>query len=365
MSWRHSEPRVQVSAEEVNSTFNLLPVVQIDTKIEKSGAWHIGACPFCGGDDRFNLRETNNGWRWFCRKCGDGKYHTAIDYFMRRDEVDFKTAIQNMASGFNSVLSPHTIKTELKTEPEPVYIPPLVWQARGREYTEACRQNLWQPSGSKALEWLKARGFSDLTLTKYQIGYNPVDHFEDLEKWEIEGDGQVWLARGITIPVYGSGTLYYIKTRRPIPSDSKDKKYVKVRGSKPGLFGWDNMRGAYLAVVTEGEFDAMILDQEAGDLAAVCTFGSATDSPLAVDPELLRWHYTATYTGLAFDNDEQGRNGALSFQEKMPNTLIFTLPDGYKDLNEMHSRAEDLGNWLCREVERLELALSFPEDGRL
>ena len=59
-----------MNAQDINQTFDLLTLSQGDTHLKKSGNWHIGACPFCGGKDRFNLTQKSNGWRWFCRQSG-------------------------------------------------------------------------------------------------------------------------------------------------------------------------------------------------------------------------------------------------------------------------------------------------------
>lgn len=56
--------------------------------------WQAGPCPFCGGRDRFVLKRTAQGWRWYCRGCGDGRYHSALDFIMKRDGLDFKGAVK-------------------------------------------------------------------------------------------------------------------------------------------------------------------------------------------------------------------------------------------------------------------------------
>lgn len=56
--------------------------------------------------------------------------------------------------------------------------------------------------------------------------------------------------------------------------------FPQVRGGKAALYGARTLAGHDVAVVTEGESDAMVLHQQAGDLVAVATMGSAT-APLA------------------------------------------------------------------------------------
>lgn len=346
-----------LDAADINASYDLLPVVELDTQVKKQGAWFIGPCPFCGGVDRFNLTHTPGGWRWFCRRCGGGKYHTPIDYVMERNKTTFIEAIQQMTGA--AIPAKAVLPTQAERVAEigkDLHRPSKLWQERGRAFVDECRSRLYSPDGAKALEWMTGRGLLMSTLARYNVGFNPGDRFESLAEWGLDGDGKVWLARGIVLPCYGLGDdLYYIKTRRALPAGSKDKKYVKVRGSKPGVFGWGNLRGAWFAVVTEGEIDCMTLDQQAGDLAGVGTFGSATDSPLNVDPDLLRWHYLAQHTGVVFDNDDTGRDGAMRFQEHLPRVTILSLPEGVHDINDYHQAGGDLADWLSREAERLEI----------
>ncbi len=332
--------------------FDLLPMVEADTQLKRTGSWWIGPCPFCGGQDRFNLHQTNDGWKWFCRRCGDGRYHDAAAYVMRRENLDYPAALKRMEGDLPTWSERDQRTAELMRANEERQ-PPPIWRQRGRVFVEECRQHLWKDEGAKALAYLYGRGLNERTLLQYQVGYNPSERFEKLGTWGLEGDGTVKLERGITLPCIGLGGLYSIKIRRPVAPGSKERKYVQVRGGKLGLFGWENMPGSWLAVVTEGEFDCMTLDQQAGDIAGVCTLGSATDSPMTINAELLRWMYTAKHTLVVFDNDEAGQQGALAFQERAPSVRILNLPDEHHDINDAALAGLDLNDWLCRECERL------------
>lgn len=334
------------------STFDLLPLVEQDVQLKRSGSWWIGPCPFCGGEDRFNLHSTPDGWKWFCRHCGDGRYQDAAAYIMRRENIDFPAALKKIGGDKPDWKVQNQRTAELRKASEERQ-PTPTWRARGRGWAEECRQNLWKPVGAKALEYLHSRGLSDFTIVKYGLGYNPGDRTEPLVLWGLEGDGQVKLERGITIPGMGMDGLYYIKIRRAVAPGSKERKYVQVRGGKLGVFGWDNLRGAWLAMVTEGEFDTMILDQQAGDLAGVCTFGAATNSPLTVSSDLLYWTGSAAHLAACYDNDDAGREGSLALQKNLPRLKIMSLPDLFHDINDAHLAGFDLADWLCREVERL------------
>lgn len=324
---------------------DLLTLAEVDTTLKKSGNWWIGPCPFCGGRDRFNLTLGTDGYRWFCRHCGEGKYGDIIDYIRRRDNVGYREAKATIDG--NQPAAPH--KAPPAQEIERTVIPNDAWQSTGKQFVADCQQYLWGTVGAKALAWLQARGLTDATLERYCIGYNPLDRKMSSAEWGIEGmDGAVAAPRGIVIPcISETGSLYYIKFRIP----AGQKKYQQIRGGRPAMFGHPNTRGSWLVVVTEGEFDCMVLDQQAGNICSVCTFGGVTSSPDNVDITLMTWLHKATHVAVCYDNDEQGRDGAAKLLPAM-NAVQFELPEQYHDINDAHLAGLDLSLWVKGEVER-------------
>lgn len=364
-------------AAEINQFFDLLSLVGQDTQLHKTDGWYIGPCPFCGGRDRFNLKQTPEGWRWFCRGCGDDRYHTTLDYIMRRESLDFREALEWAAlstvgggSRSSEESRKKTFSSMLQAEDSPR--PGEAWQARALAFVEACELLLWSEAGDRARDYLHQRGLKDNTLRSYRIGYNPSDTFESLESWglpeEINEKGnpkKVWIPNGIIIPCSAGGEYFYIKIRRPLtPALEKkgEQKYIKIKGSKPGIFGADNLRGAWLAVFTEGEFDAMLLDQEACDLAGVATLGSATDRLHRLDIGLWgRYLLPLAYILAAYDLDPEGAKGIRALESFTDRALHAPLPElvGVKDITDLWKTGADLWDWVCRTVERLDI---LPKD---
>jgi hypothetical protein len=63
--------------------------------VSSRGVEFAGPCPFCGGDDR--LRVQPDMGMWWCRQCSDTEHWSdAPNYVMRRDNVDFKTALSTL-----------------------------------------------------------------------------------------------------------------------------------------------------------------------------------------------------------------------------------------------------------------------------
>lgn len=70
-------------------TADLFQDAQRDTTLRKVAATHggewAGACPFCGGKDRFHIQPAEN--RWLCRGCTDGKWQRPAEYYRRRGDI--------------------------------------------------------------------------------------------------------------------------------------------------------------------------------------------------------------------------------------------------------------------------------------
>lgn len=341
---------MDTDTETIIQNYDLLPLVEAEAQLTRSGHWYIGPCPFCGGQDRFNLHRTNEGWKWFCRGCGDGRYHDAADYIMRRDGVNFAEALKELGANKPDIRATRQRLAEIRNDRED--IPSLQWRTQAEKFVEECRQNLWKPGGEKALEYLHGRGFTDVTLHHFKVGYNPTDREEPLSDWGLTDGVSVRILRGIVLPCWGPSGVNYIKIRRPIPTGSKEKKYVQVRGGRRGLFGWNDLRGAYLVVFCEGEIDCMTLWQQAGDFASFCTMGSATDKLDSLPQETLIWLYRAGHVLAVYDNDDAGRNGAMALQKTFAAVKILGLPD-HHDINDAHVAGFDLGAWLVDECVRL------------
>src|SRR5207253_1300272 len=84
-------------------------------------------------------------------------------------------------------------------------------------------------------------------------------------------------------------------------------KYKAVAGGRPLLYGADTLAGHRVAVLTEGEFDCMLLEQEAGGLVGVATLGGCKN-PLRPDAMLHLLHLG--HILLALDADPEGQAGA-------------------------------------------------------
>ena len=122
-------------------------------------------------------------------------------------------------------------------------------------------------------------------------------------------------------------------------------KYRKLKGGRKGLFGADTVRGSDIVIVTEGEFDAMLLYQEAGDLVGVCTLGSATDR---FDWGRYGWHLACVkWLLIAYDMDDAGDLGAEAWNEVSGRVKRIKIPDDTgKDITDAWKSGVNLSDWV-------------------
>ncbi|MDY0307597.1 MAG: hypothetical protein RBR18_14280, partial [Desulfovibrionaceae bacterium] len=169
------------------------------------------------------------------------------------------------------------------------------------------------------------------------VGWNPRDRFEAREAWGLEPElndkgnpRRVWLPAGLVIPSRRKSGLVAVKVRRTAwkPED-RLPKYCALPGSTPGLgLGGDPGKPV---VVVESELDAVLIWQEARDLAGALALGTATGKPDADAAAYLR---AAPRILVALDFDRAGIEAWPWWKEHFPKAEPWPCPDG-KDVGDM------------------------------
>jgi hypothetical protein len=325
-----------MDAKTINQTFELLPLVEGDTKLKHSGKFYIGACPFCGGTDRFNLKDTPQGWRWLCRHCTEAKYKTPIDYIMRREGWDFKQAFA--FCGGDVQARPRVQVAPVA--PPPVELPDPAWQAqRWQEVNKTSHALIHSPHAQPAREYLAARCLHRAT-------------------WEVNllGFGYVFKRPAIVMPWCDIGadeTITAIKYRF-IDGDLKHR-YMMARGSVQILFGLQAAAGHDVLILVEGEINAMSISQtSAYELLHVdaLSFGSDTGSRLHVLNRVAQDYKRV----IVWADDAERSNAIRSSLARPADALCSPVIDGVKyDANALLQKA-----WLS---EFLRETLKHPHPG--
>jgi DNA primase len=311
-----------VDVQVLRERINLAALVEQDLgqPVRREGRWFKWTCPFHADGKTPSLGVANNRWKCFgCGRSGD-----AIDWIREREGLSFREACQQLGAMELAAASNPTTQAE----PAAWSMPSATWQERAQAVVSSCQPALWSDVGARARAWLNRRGLSDGTLRSWRLGFNPRDQ-------KIAG---LWVPRGIVIPCLVAGRVWYLKLRRA----AGQPKYTQVRSGQVTLFGADTLLGRDTAVVTEGEFDAMLLYQEAGDLVGVVTLGSAaTRLPDAWVPYLLGVRRLL----VAYDADGAGADGAVMWAT-LSACAQRLLPLAGKDVTDFYLAGGDLRAWV-------------------
>jgi DNA primase len=140
---------------------------------------------------------------------------------------------------------------------------------------------------------------------------------------------------------------WYVKIRR----FGSEPKYVNVRGGHCAVFGVDQLLNSDIAVLTEGEFDCMLLWQEVGDLIGVGTLGSSTNIPdLGVWGQALSSPYLLL---AAYDSDEAGIKGQNALTTTLTSVISLQVPvlrPEDKDISDFFLSGGNLRWWAMDQI---------------
>ena len=332
-------------AADIKRRVDLLALVGRDTTLHKKattrGGEYAGPCPFCGGTDRFRVQPERG--QWHCRQCSpDERWQDAIAYAMRRDGVDFREACDRLAGG--AALS--TIVNKPHAAPAAAAEPSDTWRAAGMALVEEAEASLWGEAGRRARLYLHDRGLSKHTIRTWRLGYIAQDRYDAAEVWGADPAERqrVLVPAGIVIPWFHEGQLWQLKVRRRTGSDPK---YLAVAGGHPLGYGLHTLKGHRIAVACEGEFDAMLAQQEAGELMGVVTLGSCSKG---LDARVVPHRLPLARVLVAYDADEEGQKGAARLVSLSARMRQIHVPDEANDITEYWQQGGDVLGWLTEEV---------------
>jgi DNA primase len=288
--------------------------------VRREGRWFKWICPF--HDDRKTPSLGVAGNRWKCFGCGSSG--DAIDWLRKREGLTFREACRQL----DSIDLVPTSKRAAPRQSPSSSASAAAWQDQALDVVSACQATLQSDVAARARAWLDQRGLTKDTVMRWRLGFNPRDQ-------KLCG---LRVPRGIVIPCLAAGQIWYLKVRRA----SGQAKYSQVSGGQVALFGSDTIANHEAVVVTEGEFDAMLLHQEAGDLVGVVTLGSAAARlPDAWVPYLLGVQRLL----VAYDTDAVGAQGAARWESVSPRAQRI-VPLSGKDVTDFYLAGGGLRAWV-------------------
>ncbi len=298
------------------------------------GGEYAGACPFCGGKDRF--RAWPQSGRWWCRQCerkGD-----AIDFLRQLHGWGYKEACEYLQLPAGERRQPQRAAPVSKIAEAEKKEDRTKWKAQAKVFSDYAHEKLNSDEGARARAWLEARGVNAGAAWWCKLGYNPRDIVFYGDKWGLPG--QVRIPRGIVIPWFDpDGEIEALNIRRP----KGEPRYMAVKGSRKQYYKVfsDIPLGGEPVILVEGEFDCIVLHDLAGDMVTAIALGSASGgrgdwlvTRLALCPVVL----------VAFDADDAGEAGAAWWCERLPNAR--RLRPYWGDVSDLARAGADVRGWL-------------------
>jgi hypothetical protein len=294
------------------------------------GLWWV--CPF--HQDRNPSFRVNTAKRtWKCYGCSE--HGDAAALVMKLNHCTFPEAVAYLTgkpapSGKPIRPRPPTA-SPAKTPDRPPDPPSGLPLADALALVQDAAGRLWTPEESDALAYLKGRGLTEVTIKAARLGWTPGVMIP-----KRDGVGY-WRASGVTIPWFDGDRLTSVKIRQP---EGSKPKYGEAFRDRPTIFpGPSVVRAGKPLVVTEGEFDAILLGQELGELAAVVTLGSASARPEAANFGRM---LAAPAWYIATDADDAGDKAASEWPAR---AIRVRPPAPDKDWTEAAQSGINLTRW--------------------
>jgi DNA primase len=314
---------------------------------------YCGACPFCGGNDRFRIWPNNKGGRFWCRGCG--KAGDSVQYIQETRGLSYVQALQYLGIERNHNDTARKKKINFTFHPEEKEIPPALWSAKAEKLLIWTQAQLWTPGGAAALNILTGKGLKRETIRAAGIGVNTGERGEDIYRnfvsWglspEYKENGnlrKLWIPKGIVIPLIDKG-IQRLRVRRDDPKDGQ--RYIVVHGSTSTPLILGKERSSF--VIVESELDGWLCWQEAGALAGIIALGSASAKPNKTAHEIL---LNAKKILIALDYDEAGAKASYNFwpQTYRGKAIRWPTPAG-KDASEAWQEGINIRAWVEAGIE--------------
>lgn len=329
---------------------NILDLIQIDgnTALKRVsstyGGEYAGACPFCGGQDRFRAWPESN--RFWCRGCG--KKGDSIQFLRDRRGLGYLKACHELNIAPRTTharLTPHP-QVKALWEPKPLKAAPCdQWQDQARSFLDKCKKFLWSDQGAKYRAYLTGRGVTPGIVELAGLGWNQYAGYHNPGAWGLPGqknqkgeEKRLWLPAGLVIPYTTGRDIVRLRIRRDSPG--KGSRFILATGSdtRPMISGPDHP----VFLIIESELDALTLWLDTAHLVTVIALGSAQIRP---DAELHESLLKAERILVALDSDQAGAKESLWWLKQYKQALRWPVPAG-KDPGEAFQQGVDLPVWV-------------------
>jgi len=339
------------------------------------GVEYSGACPWCGGTDRFHVWPDENPipgigslGLFQCMgesagRSGCGRKGDMVKYLQERRGLSFSDACNILHIDIKILLAYRNVSnghTEHTTPTRPIELAKAdtskIWQERADSIVTLAQRYLYSEHGTPGLAYLHSRGLTDEIIKSAELGYCQKYVFDDATKWGFQ-EGKSLLARGIVIPWRDvSGRVVCIRFRRLPEDTSEDAKkcygidgktsminrYRVVFGSSTQhLYQEGTAKPGRDAVLLEGELDALAATQSLDSLTAVVATGSTSWGRNSSSIERLS---RCIQVLVCYDADKAGDKASKYWLTSVSNARRWRPL--YSDANDMLNGGVDIATWI-------------------
>ncbi len=360
--------------EEVRSRNDIVDVISSYVRLQKKGGTYFGLCPF-HNEKSPSFSVTPAKQMYYCFGCGQGG--NVFTFMMKYENYSFTEAVQNLAekAGVNLPVGEYTAEEKRKADLK------MQLLQINNEAARYFYRLLKSEKGARAYEYLKNRGLSDETITKFGLGYSS-NYKDDLYRFiKAKGYTDDVLKESGLFTFSEKGVYDKFSNRVMFPIMDINNRVIAFGGrvmgdgqpkylNSPETMLFDKSRNLYglnvaraarkdSMLICEGYMDVIALHQ-AGFNNAVASLGTAYTSKHA---NLLKRYCENVY--LTFDSDGAGVKAALralpilrdaGISAKVINMKPYKDPDEFiKNLGseEYQQRIENARNSFMFEIDKL------------
>lgn len=333
------------SLEDLRTKIDLVEVVSAYVKLQRSGGYYKGLCPFHNEKTPSFLLQKGDA-HYHCFGCG--AHGDAIAFLMNHLKMTFTESVQTLAEKFHVQLEETDLKDQQKTA-KTTRLKEVMQMASSFYHFYL----LHTDEGHEALNYLYRRGLDLHFIQTFQIGYAPQDesvflktmkeagfsHSELLEVGLIKyvsNRERAFFCNRLTIPMHDVFKNVIGFSCRKIEETTFGPKYINspetpLFKKSQVLFGlyFSRKRCAkeQKVLIVEGQIDALRLIEEGFDFTVA---GQGTAFSEGHVKELLKLGIKHAY--LAFDGDSAGQEAAVKvgqlFQKEAVEVSVVHLKEG-------------------------------------
>ena len=303
--------------DELRQRLSIVDVISRRVPLNKKGQNYWGCCPFHNEKTpSFSVSEDKGFYHCF----GCGEHGDIISFTMKSENIDFKTAIKELADMAGLKVPDYKPRDPAVVAREESYV-----QITDKAAT-LYQQKLFEESGKVALEYIKKRGFSDDMIKKYRIGYAPKNviisgTFTNVKQDVLIATGLVrrgdyglydFFRDRLMFPIFNAHGQIVAFSGRSL--DGSEPKYINTTDTelfhkRQTIFGFnfarESIHRANRSIVVEGQIDAIQM-QCHGFGETVAPLGTAlTEDHIAI---LCKANRNITF---CFDGDTAGQKAAV------------------------------------------------------